>query len=117
MSGLFSLAVDKPKDTETRSYVTFGPTFGRKKFYQFIEEFEKSTEIKLDSILFSHIVLEKTTVDGQPYYELSLNENVFLPIAGRQSSILKRKAYESDMSIEGFADTFNFILNDSRIYQ
>lgn len=114
MSSLFSLETEKPKDTKFVSFVKFGPTFGKKKFNQFLKAFEKNMGFPLDGAVYSRVILEKSIIDGQPYFELSLNENIFLPIAGRQLSIIERKTNEKEISIENFVVSFNFILNDSR---
>jgi len=117
MSGLFSLSVETPTDTNSIKFRTLGPLFGKKKFYAFIKEFENVMSIKLDAIVYSRIVIECSTVDEMNYYKLSLNENNFLPIAGRQLSILEIESNKNEMSLIGFAESFNFILNDSRIYE
>lgn len=113
---LFSLETDRPKDTKFVSFVKFGPTFGKKKFNQFLKVFEKEMGFALDGAVYSRMILEESTIDGQPYYELSLNENIFLPIAGRQLPIIERKATENEISMDNFIVSFNFILNDSRNY-
>lgn len=114
--GLFDLRTTRPDDTKIVAYQKFGPTFGKKKFYRFIDEVSKSMNVKLDTAVFSRMILEDTIIDGQSYYELSMNENIFLPIAGRQSEIIKRYAHRNDMQVEGFLESINFILNDSRVY-
>ena len=107
----------RPDDTKTISYERFGPTFGKKKFYKFIDEAKKSMGIDLDKQTFSYMIVEESLIDGQSYFELSLNKDVALPIAGRQYSILERYARDNDMSIEGLVDSINFIMNDSRVYE
>lgn len=113
---LFSLETDRPQDTEHVKYVKFGPTFGKKKFNQFLKVWEKDMGFPLDGAVYSRVILEESKIDGQPYYELSMHEEIFLPIAGRQSGILERKAREKEISLDNFAVSFNFILNDSRNY-
>lgn len=114
--GLFDLRTTRPDDTKTISYEKFGPLFGKKKFHQFLKVWNTDMGFPLDSAVYSRMILEVSQIDGQPYYELSMNKEIFLPIAGRQSSIIERKAQEQEIQIEGFLESFNFILNDSRNY-
>lgn len=114
---LFDMRTTRPDDTETIAYERFGPIFGKKKFYKFIDEVKKSMNIDLDKQTYSYMILEESLIDGKSYFELSLNENCALPIAGAQLSIIKRHARDNDMSVEGFVDSINFILNDSRVYE
>jgi hypothetical protein len=116
MASLFSLETDRPKNTKFVSFVKFGTTFGKKKFNQFLKAFKKDMGFELDPAVYSRMILEESTVDGAKYYELSKEKEIFLPIAGRQLPIIERKAKENDIQLEGFLDSFNFILNDSRIY-
>jgi len=113
---LFDMRTTRPDDTKIVAYHKFGATFGKKKFYKFIDEVKKLMGIILDLQTFSYMIIEDTLIDGESYYELSLNENVFLPIAGSQLSILKRYANDNEMSLNGFIDSINSILNDSRVY-
>lgn len=114
--GLFDMVTTRPDDTKIVAYQKFGPTFGKKKFYRFIDEVLKSLNVKLDTQVFSYMILEDTIIDGKSHYELSMNENIFLPIAGRQRAIIEDYARDNDMSVVGFVDSINFILNDSRVY-
>ena len=116
MSSLFSLTVETPTDTNNIKYKTLGPLFGKKKFYTFIKEVENVIGIKLDAIVYSRIVIECSIIDDVSYYELSLNENNYLPIAGKQLSILIQEANRNEISLINFSDSINFILNDNRIY-
>lgn len=43
-------------DTKIVAYQRFGVTFGKKKFYQFIAEVEKSMGVKLDKQVYSFII-------------------------------------------------------------
>jgi hypothetical protein len=115
--GLFDLRTTRPDDTPKIAYEKFGPLFGKKKFKQFQKVWEKDMGFPLDGAVYSRMILEVTQIDGQPHYELSMNQEIFLPIAGRQSSIIERRAQEKEIQVEGFLESFNFILNDSRNYQ
>lgn len=79
----------RPDDTAKIAYEKFGPHFGKKKFYKFIDEALKSLNVKLDTQVFSYMIIEETLIDGEPYLELSLNKDIHLPIAGSQYSILE----------------------------
>jgi len=119
---LFSLATVRPHDTETLKYQSLGRYFGRKgyeafckKFETFINGLDLENKIFFNKPFYSWLVLEVSEIDGEPHAELSLNDKIYLPIAGRQLSCIKRDASELEMSVVGFRDSFNFILNDSRI--
>lgn len=113
---LFDLRTTRPDDTANIAYERFGPEFGKKKFNQFLKVWEKDMGFRLDSAVYSRMIIEISKIDGENYYELSLNENVFLPIAGKQLPIIAREAKDNDIQLEGFVESFNFIMNDSRNY-
>jgi len=106
----------RPDDTTKIAYERFGSHLGKKKFYKFIDEALKSLNVKLDKQVFSYMIIEESLVDSEPYFELSLSKDIHLPIAGSQYRILERYAIDNDMSLVGFIDSINFILNDSRVY-
>jgi len=110
---LFSLNVDRPDDTDKIKYKTIGSILGKKKFYQFRNEFKESTGIELDVAVYSRMIVEVSKIDDYDYYELSLHNE---PITGRQSEIIKRHANNNEMSLAGYVDSINFVLNDSRVY-
>jgi hypothetical protein len=125
---LFSLATVKPHDTETLKYTSLGRYFGSKgirtarrdydafckKFEAFINSLDLENKFFFDRVFYSWLCVEVSQIDGEPYVELSLSDKIFLPIAGRQLSCIERDARELEMSVAGFADSFNFILNDLR---
>lgn len=111
---LFDMRTTRPDDTVKIAYEKFGPRFGKKKFHKFINEALKSLNVKLDNQTFSYMILEESLIDGESYFELSLNKDIYLPIAGSQYRIIERYANDNDMSMVGFVDSINFILNDSR---
>lgn len=113
---LFDMRTTRPDDTAKIAFERFGAHFGKKKFYKFIDEAFKSLNVKLDTQVFSYMIIEESLVDGESYFELSLNKDIFLPIAGSQYRIIERYAIDNDMSLVGFVDSINFILNDSRVY-
>lgn len=121
---LFSLATTKPHDAENLKYQSLGRYFGRngyrsarrdydafcKRFRKFINSLD--TKYFFDEVFYSWLVVEVSQIDGEPYAELSLSDKIFLPIAGKQLPIIERHARELDMSVVGFADSFNYILNN-----
>jgi hypothetical protein len=125
---LFSLATVKPHDTETLKYTSLGGYFGHKnirnarrdydafckRFETFINSLDLENKFFFDKVFYSWLCVEVSKIDGEPYAELSLSDKIFLPIAGRQLSCIERDARELEMSVVGFADSFNFILNDNR---
>ena len=125
---LFSLATIKPHDTKTIKYTSLGRYFGNKgyrfakrdyeafckKFEAFINSIDLENKYFFDRVFYSWLCIEVSQIDGEPYAELSLSNKIFLPIAGKQLPIIERHARELEMSVEGFADSFNFILNDLR---
>jgi hypothetical protein len=125
---LFSLATVKPQDTPTLKYQSLGRYFGRngyryarrdfdafcKKFEAFINGLDLENKFFFNKPFYSWLVIEVSEIDGEPYAELCLSDKIFLPIAGRQLSCIERDARELEMSVVGFADSFNFILNDTR---
>lgn len=113
---LFDMRTTRPDDTAKIAYERFGPRFGKKKFYKFIDEVLKSMNVKLDKQVFSYMIIEETLIDGESYFELSLSKEVCLPIAGSQYRIIERYAIDNEMSVVGFVDSINFILNDSRVF-
>jgi hypothetical protein len=115
-NGLFDLTPSTPDNNESISYKRMGSHLGKKKFHQFINEVRKEMGLKLDSIYFSWVIIEVSAVDNTEHVEVSIDPNVFLPIAGKQLPTLERHANDFDMSLVGFVDSLNFILNDSRIY-
>jgi len=125
---LFSLATVRPHDTKTVKYQSLGRYFGEKgyrnarrdyeafckKFEAFINGLDLENKFFFDRVFYSWLCVEVSQIDGEPYVELSLSDKIFLPIAGRQLSCIERDARELEMSVAGFADSFNFILNDLR---
>lgn len=124
-ASLFSLATIKPHDTKTIKYTSLGRYFGKsfgnarrdyevfcKKFEAFTNSLDLENKYFFDRVFFSWLCVEVSEIDGKPYAELCINENVFLPIAGRQLACIERHARELEMSVVGFADSFNFILNN-----
>jgi hypothetical protein len=123
---LFSLATVKPHDTETLKYTSLGRYFGRKgyrfarrdydafckKFEAFINSLDLENKFFFDRVFYSWLTVEVSQIDGEPYAELSLNDKIFLPIAGRQLACIEKEARDLEMSVVGFADSFNFILNN-----
>lgn len=116
-STLFGLATLKPNNTEKVTYTNLGPYLMKKKFNQFISEVKRSMGVVLDSIVYSRIAIEVSKVDGLDHIEVSLDKRCSLPIAGNQYFLLEREAKENDLSLVGFIDSLNFILNDSRVYK
>lgn len=114
---LFDLRTTRPDDTKKIAFEKFGPHFGKKKFNKFIDEVFKSMNVKLDRQVYSYMIIEESLIDGESYFQLSLNKDIYLPIAGSQYHIIERDARDNDMSLVGFVDSINFILNDSRIYR
>jgi len=126
---LFSLATVKPHDTKTIKYQSLGRYFGRngyrnarrdydafcKRFEVFINSLDLDNKFFFDRVFYSWLTIEVSEIDGVSYAELSLSDKIFLPIAGRQLSCIERDARELEMSVVGFADSFNFILNDTRM--
>jgi hypothetical protein len=127
---LFSLATVKPHDTKTLKYTSLGRYFGKngyrtarrdydifcKEFEKFINSLDLENKFFFDKVFYSWIVIEVSEIDGIPYAELSLNDKIFLPIAGKQLSCIERDAHKLGMSVVDFSESFNFILNDSRLY-
>jgi len=125
---LFSLATVRPQDTKSIKYQSLGRYFGRngyrnarrdydafcKRFEVFINSLDLDNKFFFDRVFYSWLCVEVSQIDGEPYVELSLSDKIFLPIAGRQLSCIERDARELEMSVAGFADSFNFILNDLR---
>jgi hypothetical protein len=118
---LFSLATVKPRDTETLKYTSLGRFLGKKgydkfckKFETFLNGLELTNKFFFDRVFYSWLCIEVSQIDGEPYVELSVSDKIFLPIAGKQLSCIERDARELEMSVAGFADSFNFILNDLR---
>jgi hypothetical protein len=118
---LFSLAIQKPRDTASLKYQTVGRYLGKKDFESFCKRFETfingldlTNKFFFNRPFYSWLVLEISHIDGETYGELSVSDKIFLPIAGKQLSCIERDAKELEMSLAGFADSFNFILNDRR---
>lgn len=123
---LFSLATVKPDDTETLKYTSLGWYFGRngyrnarrdfdafcKKFEAFTNSLDLQNKYFFDGVFFSWLTVEVSQIDGEPYAELSLSDKIFLPIAGKQLACIERHARDLEMSVVGFADSFNYILNN-----
>lgn len=116
-STLFGLATLKPNNTEKVTYINLGPYLMKKKFYQFIDEVKRSMGITLDTIVYSRIAIEVSKIDGNDHIEISLDKRCSLPIAGNQYRLLEHEANKFELSLNGFVDSLNFILNDSRIYK
>jgi len=115
-STLFSLSTLRPPHKENLKYMNLGPLLGKKKFYRFIDAVKRDLGIVLDTIVYSRICVEVSEIDGYLHYELSLDKRCSLPIAGNQYELLKRHANDFDMPLIGYADSLNFILNDTRNY-
>jgi hypothetical protein len=127
---LFSLAIDKPRDTNTLKYTTLGRYFGRngyryarrdfdafcKKFETFINSLDLDNKFFFNKPFYSWLIIEVSKIDGEDYLELSVNDKIFLPIAGKQLSCIEMEASKLDMSVSGFAESINFILNDTRTF-
>jgi hypothetical protein len=113
---LFDMRTTRPDDTAKVSFDYLGRTFPKKKFNKFIDEVMKSLNVRLDKQVYSYMMVEESLIDGESYFELSLSKDVYLPIAGSQYHIIERYARDNDMSLVGFVDSINFILNDSRVY-
>jgi hypothetical protein len=118
---LFSLAVTKPRDSAKLKYSTLGMYLGKKDFdkfctklERFINELELEHKFFFNKPFYSWLIVEVSKIDDVLYAELSVNDNIFLPIAGKQLSCIERDARELEMSVDGFVDSFNFILNDLR---
>ena len=123
---LFSLATVKPRDTKNLKYQSVGRYFGRngyrnarrdydafcKKFEAFINSLDLDNKFFFNKPFYSWLVVEVSQIDGEPYAELSLSDKIFLPIAGRQLSCIEMDASKLEMSVVGFADSFNYILNN-----
>ena len=116
-SSLFSLATLRPPHTDKVKYINLGPYLQKKKFNQFIKGVKESMGITLDGIVYSRVAIELSEIDGADYIEISLDKRCSLPIAGNQYFLLERDARDADMSLVGYIDSLNFILNDSRIYK
>jgi len=119
---LFSLAIEKPRDTNSLRYTTLGRYLQKKNFETFCKKFETFiNSLDLDSKFFfnkpfySWLVVEVSKIDGEDYLELSANDKIFLPIAGKQLSCIEMEAKHLEMSVVGFCDSLNFILNDTRV--
>ena len=125
-TALFSLATVKPHDTENLKYQSVGMYFGRngyrnarrdydafcKKLEAFIGSLDLDNKFFFNKPFYSWLVVEVSQIDGEPYAELSLSDKIFLPIAGRQLSCIESDARKLEMSVVGFADSFNYILNN-----
>lgn len=111
---LFELRTVKPNHTDKIKYVGLGPLLGKKYFNLFLKAVEKEMGVKIDGGVYSRVCVEVSKVDDYWYVEISLNELCRLPIAGSQYHILNRHATNNDMSLEGYVDSLNFILNDTR---
>lgn len=115
-SHLFSLATLKPPNSDKVLYMNLGPYLGKRSFNKFIDESYNQINIKLDKIVYSRICIEITKIDDLNYIEISTDQRISLPIAGNQYKILERDANKFGISLVGFIDSLNFILNDSRIF-
>lgn len=111
---LFELRTVKPNHTDNIKYVNLGPLLGKKYFNLFLKAVEKEMGIKIDGIIYSRICVEVSKVDDYWCIEISLNKTCVLPIAGSQYHILNSDATKYDMSLIGYVDSLNFILNDTR---
>lgn len=116
-STLFSLATLKPPNKGNVKYLNLGPYLGKKRFYQFIREVKNVMDIDLDTIIYSRIVVELSEIDGVDYVEISLDKRCSLPIVGNQYKLLERHAESFDLPLNGFVNSLDFILNDSRVYK
>lgn len=121
-TALFSLAINKPNDTKSLKYTTLGRYLQKKNFEAFCKKFEAFiNSLDLDSKFFfnkpfySWLVVEVSKIDGEDYLELSVNDKIYLPIAGKQLSCIETEAKHLEMSVVGFCDSLNFILNDTRV--
>lgn len=111
---LFGLRTIKPNHTDKVKYVNLGPLLGIKYFNLFLKAVERELGVKIDGVTYSRICVEVSKVDGYWYIEISLNEICNLPIAGSQYHILSNDATKYEMSLIGYVDSLNFILNDTR---
>jgi len=111
---LFGLRTVKPNHTDNIKYVNLGPLLGKKYFNLFLKSVEKEMGFKIDGCVYSRICVEVSKVDDYWCIEISLNENCILPIAGSQLHNLNKDAIHNDMSLIGYVDSLNFILNDTR---
>lgn len=113
---LSDLRTTKPNHTDKIKFVNLGSLLGKEIYNQFINVVKKEIGC-IDSIVYSRICVEVSDIDGIPYIEISLNKNCQLPIAGSQYYILERNANKFDMSLVGYVDSLNYILNDSRNFK
>jgi len=125
---LFSLATVKPHDTKTIKYQSLGRYFGRngyrnarrdydafcKRFEEFINSLDLDNKFFFNKPFYSWLVVEVSKIDGEDYAELSVSDKIFLPIAGKQLACIETEAKNLEMSLVGFCDSLNFILNDTR---
>lgn len=123
-STLFSLAIRKPRDTKAIRYITLGKFITKKKYDAFCKKFEAfinsldlSNKFFFNKPFYSWLIVEVSKIDGEDYVELSVNDKIFLPIAGKQLSCIEMEAEHLEMSVVGFCDSLNFILNDTRNYE
>lgn len=119
MSGLFDLSIEKPSDTPNIKFINLGRYLGKKRFYTFCKKFESfintldlDIKVFMNKPFYSWLVLEVSKIDEQDYAELSVNEKIFLPIAGKQLYCIERQASELEMSLIGYCESFNYILNE-----
>lgn len=113
-ASLFDLRTIKPNHTGNTKYVNFGPLLGKKLYNIVLKDIEKEMGFSIDPVTYSRMCVEVSDIDNVQYIEISLNKLCQLPIAGSQYHILERDAEKQEMSIEGYVESLNFIINDTR---
>lgn len=111
---LFELRTVKPNHTKNIKYVNLGSLLGKKLYNIILKDIKNEMGFSIDTVTYSRMCVEVSYIDDLPYIELSLNKLCQLPIAGSQYHILQRDAERQEMPLEGYVDSLNFIINDTR---